>query len=78
MVFQLDDVKAAIIVDRVSEVLRINTASIEPADRLYQAMNAGHIAGIARLRERLLILLNIYHIFINGNSRPVEYIGVQQ
>ncbi|MGI6468799.1 MAG: chemotaxis protein CheA [Syntrophomonadaceae bacterium] len=78
VVFQLDDVKAAIIVDRVSEVLRINTASIEPADRLYQAMNAGHIAGIARLGERLLILLNIYHIFINGNSRPVEYIGVQR
>jgi purine-binding chemotaxis protein CheW len=69
IVFQLDDIKAAIIVDKVSEVLHINTGDIEATDHVYQGMNASHINGIAKIEDRILILLNIYKILINDNIR---------
>lgn len=69
IVFQLDDLKAAVIVDKVSEVLHINNLDIEATDHVYEGVNTGHINGIAKLNDRILILLNIYKILINDNIR---------
>ncbi len=69
IVFQLDDIKAAVIVDKVSEVLHLNCQEIEATDRVYEGINAEHIIGIAKLEGRILILLNIYKILINDNIR---------
>ncbi|HEX3011074.1 MAG TPA: chemotaxis protein CheW [Syntrophomonadaceae bacterium] len=60
IVFQFEDVRAGIIVDEVSEVLRINTRDIETAT--YQSMDATMIKGIAKVGERLLILLDLQRI----------------
>ncbi len=38
IVFQFDEVKAGIIVDRVSEVLYLNRSQIEASERVYSAM----------------------------------------
>ncbi|WP_054694379.1 chemotaxis protein CheW [Syntrophomonas palmitatica] len=62
IVFEFEDVKAGIIVDEVSEVLRLNTADIEATDRVYNSINADHIKGIAKVQERLLILLDLQKI----------------
>lgn len=62
IVFQLDDQKAAIIVDEVSEVLRIAKKDIEETERVYGAIQADHIKGIAKVGDRLMILLDIYKI----------------
>jgi purine-binding chemotaxis protein CheW len=69
IVFQLDDLKAAVIVDKVSEVLHINSQDIESTDHVYEGINTGHIDGIAKINGRILILLNIYKILINDNIR---------
>lgn len=69
IVFQLDDLKAAIIVDKVSEVLHINSSAIESTDNVYNGLNANHINGVAKVGERILILLDIYKILINDNIR---------
>lgn len=60
IVFQFDDVRASIIVDEVSEVLRINTEDIEAA--VYHSMDAEMIKGIAKVSDRLLILLDLQKI----------------
>ncbi len=62
IVFQFEDLKAGIIVDEVSEVLRLNTQSIEATDRVYNSINADHIKGIAKVQDRLLILLDLQKI----------------
>ncbi len=46
-------------VDSVSEVLRINSSSIEPAPDIVCSIDAKYITGIAKVGERLLILLNL-------------------
>lgn len=59
IVFQFDEVKAGIIVDRVSEVLHLNRSQIEASERVYNAMDSDFINGIAKVDDRLLILLNV-------------------
>jgi len=59
IVFRFDDVKAAIIVDGVSEVLRISSENIEDARKIYGSFDSEFIAGVGKVGDRLLILLNL-------------------
>lgn len=63
IVFQFDDFKAGIIVDEVSEVLRLSKEDIEEAGKVYSSINTEHIKGVAKVDSRLLILLDIFNIF---------------
>jgi purine-binding chemotaxis protein CheW len=66
IVFKLDEYQVGIIVDEVSEVLRIQGNNIEPAAKVYGNLEADHIRGIAKVNERLLILLDLAKIFEAG------------
>lgn len=59
IVFQLDEVKAGIIVDEVSEVLIVKNSNIEETSQVYNSMDAELIKGIAKVGERLLIILDL-------------------
>ncbi len=59
IVFQFDDVKAGIIVDKVSEVLHLNLNDIEETAKVYNSIDAEIIKGVAKVGDRLLILLDL-------------------
>lgn len=59
IVFQLEDGKASIIVDRVSEVLHLETSNIEEADKIYTTIEGEYIKGVGKVGDRLLILLDL-------------------
>ncbi len=59
VVFQFDDVKAGILVDKVSEVLYLSNSNIEETARVYNSINAELIKGVAKVGDRLLILLDL-------------------
>jgi purine-binding chemotaxis protein CheW len=52
-----------IIVDEVSEVLKIPSGCIEPPPDLTISVKSGYITGVAKLRGRLLILLDMNSMF---------------
>jgi purine-binding chemotaxis protein CheW len=62
VVFQFDDLKVGIIVDEVSEVMRLGKEDIEETEKVYSSINAEHIKGIAKVNNRLLILLDLLKI----------------
>ncbi len=62
VVFQYDDLKAGIIVDEVSEVLALNNNEIEETDKVYSSMSSDFIKGIARVDDRLFLLLDLQKI----------------
>lgn len=62
IVFQFDDIHVGIIVDEVSEVLRLNVNDIEETAKIYDSISAEHIKGIAKVNDRLLILLDLLKI----------------
>jgi len=51
------------IVDRVSEVLRINSKIVEPAPSMVCSVDSDFIAGVGKLQDRLLILLDLAKLF---------------
>lgn len=50
------------IVDSVSEVLRIPVSTIEPPPDIATGMNSEYIQGVAKLEDRLLIFLDLSHV----------------
>ncbi|MFN9131953.1 MAG: chemotaxis protein CheW [Phycisphaerales bacterium] len=53
------------IVDRVSEVLRISSKIVEPAPTMVCSVDSDFIAGVGKLPDRLLILLDLSKLFDN-------------
>lgn len=51
------------IVDRVHEVLRISSEIVEPAPAMVCSIDSDFIAGVGKLDDRLLILLDIGRLF---------------
>lgn len=51
------------IVDRVSEVLRISRSIVEPAPQMVCSVDSDFIAGVGKLKDRLLILLDLAELF---------------
>lgn len=59
VVFQFEDLKAGIMVDRVSEVLHLNSEDIEETSAVYNSIDADLINGVAKVGDRLLIILDL-------------------
>jgi len=59
IVIQVADHTFGVEVDSVSEVLRINSSDIEPAPHIVCGIDSRYITGVAKVGERLLILLDL-------------------
>lgn len=59
IVFQFDEVKAGVIVDGVTEVLRLYYEDIEDARHVCSTQDAEFIRGVGKVEGRLLILLDL-------------------
>jgi len=63
------------IVDAVSEVLRITEDSIEPPPPMIHGIEAAYLRGIAILGDRLIILLNLEKIFEDSERIELQSFG---
>lgn len=59
MIMDIQGVTIGLIVDSVSEVLRISTDIVEPPPAMTYSVSAEFIWGIAKLEDRLIILLDM-------------------
>ncbi len=59
IVIQVGNNTFGVEVDSVSEVLRINSSNIEPAPHIVCGIDSIYITGVAKVGERLLILLDL-------------------
>jgi purine-binding chemotaxis protein CheW len=78
VVVYMDKTKIGMIVDGVSEVLRIPEESIEPTPPMVSSVNTAFIRGIAKLDNRLVTLLDLSKVLsleeqmvINRTAVPV-------
>ncbi|NMC13989.1 MAG: chemotaxis protein CheW [Chloroflexi bacterium] len=55
----IDNVKVGMIVDAVSEVLRVPEEAIEPTPPIITTVDSAFITGIAKLESKLIILLDL-------------------
>jgi purine-binding chemotaxis protein CheW len=62
VVVYMDSTKVGMIVDGVSEVLRVPEDAIEPPPPMVTTVNSAFIKGIAKLEGRLVILLDLSRV----------------
>lgn len=68
MVVALGTVKVGMIVDAVSEVLRVQSEAIEPPPSMTTTSRANFITGIAKLNDLLVILLDMSKILTSDEQ----------
>ena len=59
VVIDITDGEVGVIVDAVTEVLRVPNSSIEPPSSMVTQGNSDYLRGIAKLTDRLIILLDL-------------------
>ena len=59
VVIDIDNKDVGVIVDGVNEVLRIPVSAVEPPAQMIQSGDSIHIKGIAKLQDKLVILLDM-------------------
>lgn len=79
MVVEIDNMVAGIVVDAVTEVMRISTEDIDPAPEIIASkVSERYIQGVGKIDKRLLILLDIDKVFTEEqkmNINRLEHAG---
>jgi len=77
VVVEISGQMVGLIVDGVSEVLRVPAEAIEPPSALVTTVDSAYLRAIARLGERLIILLDLDRI-LGRKDQVVPGIGVAE
>ena len=59
IVVEAEDIKVGMIVDSVSEVLRVSAEAVEPSPTLATEISAAYLQGVVKQDNRLIILLDL-------------------
>jgi len=71
MVVELEGLTVGMIVDSVSEVLRLPASSIEPTPTMVSGVDAAYLRGVGKWDDRLIILLDIKKVLYKGEQEQV-------
>ncbi len=72
VVVEINDQTLGLIVDGVSEVLRIATDRIEPPSPLVTGIDSRYLRGIAKLEGRLIVLLDLDQVLSPIEQQQIE------
>ena len=60
------------IVDRVNEVLRVDSSIVQPAPELASSVESDYVRGVGKLDDRILILLDLERLFAERDLDDVD------
>ena len=72
MIVTMGNIKAGIIVDAVSEVLRVADDSVEPLPPMINSVDSAFLKGIVRLENRLIIMLELNKVLNLDEQKSLE------
>jgi purine-binding chemotaxis protein CheW len=75
IVVELVDKTVGFIVDEVSEVLRIPRSITEPPPEMVAGIDANYLTAVAKLEDRLLILLDLEKILDSEEAEQLSAMG---
>lgn len=71
VVVELVDKVVGFLVDRVKEVIRVEKSVIEPPPELTTSIDSNYITGVAKLQDRLLILLELNRVLSSDEQEKL-------
>ncbi|WP_258360083.1 chemotaxis protein CheW [Moorella sulfitireducens] len=72
MVVELGKVTVGMIVDSVSEVLRLPASSIEPPPPMISGIDVAYLKGVGKWNDQLIILLDLERVLRESEQRQLE------
>ncbi len=78
VVTEVGPTRVGMVVDSVSEVLRLATDQIEPAPEMITGVDTEYIRGVGKIEDRLIILLDLARIISAGERRELETADVAE
>jgi len=69
--------RVGMVVDSVSEVLRLPTEAIEDAPEMITGVDTEYIRGVGKIEDRLIILLDLAKIITGAEKRELEAADVE-
>lgn len=76
VIVEIGDNVVGMVVDSVSEVLRLSTSNVEPAPEIISAkIKADYLKGVGKLDDRLLILLDLERVLSDDELSHVSAVG---
>ena len=78
VVVEVEGQTVGIIVDEVSEVLRLATDSIEPPPAVVGGITSEYLTGVGKLQDRLLILLDMDKILSDQEKSELVTVAQEQ
>ncbi|WP_149476505.1 chemotaxis protein CheW [Oceanobacillus polygoni] len=73
IIAQINEMEVGLIVDAANDVIDIPQESIEPAPEVIGTVNADYIEGVAKVDNRLLILLDLLKVL---SSQEIDELNV--
>jgi purine-binding chemotaxis protein CheW len=72
VVTEIGTKRVGMVVDSVSEVLRLPLDAIEPAPEMITGVDTEYIRGVGKIEDRLIILLDLARIISGAEKRELE------
>jgi len=77
VVTEIGTKRVGMVVDSVSEVLRLAVDQIEPAPEMITGVDTEYIRGVGKIEDRLIILLDLAKIITGSEKRELESTDVE-
>ncbi len=75
MVVEVDHITVGMIVDSVSEVLRIPKDTIDPPPPVISGVDSAFLRGVGKLDDRLIILLDLNQVLHEKEKKAIENVA---
>lgn len=77
IIVDISDGQVGMIVDSVVEVIRLNVSAIENAPPITRGVDAYFLSGVAKINERLIILLNLERALSPEEVKELESLNTE-
>ena len=75
VVVDIDNMVVGLVVDAVSEVLRLPANTVEPPPPIVAGIDSEYISGVGKLEDRLLILLELDKVLSKDEKKVLETVN---
>jgi purine-binding chemotaxis protein CheW len=75
LVTEIEGKVVGLIVDEVSEVLRLNPDNIEPPPEMVNSVGAEYITGVGKLEDRIVLLLDLAKVLTTEQTKLVNAVS---
>jgi len=77
IIVDISDGQVGMIVDAVVEVIRLNVSAIENAPPITRGVDAYYLSGVAKINDRLIILLNLERALSPEEVKELESLNLE-